>query len=292
MDRLKAFFTTYRRRLIQVTAAVAYNLNLKGFVTGTISKSPTKAVCVPGLNCYSCPGAVGACPLGSLQAALGGIPNKLPLYVVGTLLLFGIFLGRAICAFLCPLGFIQELLYKIPTKKLKKSKWTRRLSALKYILLAVFVIALPLWYLVSTGVASPAFCKFICPAGTLEGGVPLLLLNPDLREAAGGLFVWKLILLAAFLISSVFVYRPFCRFICPLGAIYSFFNRAAVFGVRVEQSRCIDCGRCVAHCEMDVKRVNDRECIRCGSCKSVCPVNAIVSRGVPRKGTEGGQKQA
>ncbi len=271
---------------------MAYNLNLKGFVTGTISKSPTKAVCVPGLNCYSCPGAVGACPLGSLQAALGGIPNKLPLYVVGTLLLFGIFLGRAICAFLCPLGFIQELLYKIPTKKLKKSKWTRRLSALKYILLAVFVIALPLWYLVSTGVASPAFCKFICPAGTLEGGVPLLLLNPDLREAAGGLFVWKLILLAAFLISSVFVYRPFCRFICPLGAIYSFFNRAAVFGVRVEQSRCIDCGRCVAHCEMDVKRVNDRECIRCGSCKSVCPVNAIVSRGVPRKGTEGGQKQA
>lgn len=283
MGKIKHFVQTYRRRLIQVTAAVAYNLNWKGFATGTISKSATKSICVPGLNCYSCPGAIGACPLGTLQAALNGLPNKLPLYAMGTLLLFGIFLGRAICAFLCPIGLVQELLYKIPTKKLKKSRFTRGLSWLKYGILAVFVIAIPIWYLIATGVSTPGFCKFICPAGTLEGGVPLVLLNEGMRQAAGGLFVWKLILLGAFLISSVFIYRPFCRFICPLGAIYSFFNRVAVFGVRVDQARCIGCNRCVKQCKLDVKEINDRECIRCGECKAVCPVNAIVTRGLPRK---------
>lgn len=262
---------------MQLVSALVYNLNLSGYFTGSISKSATKAVCVPGLNCYSCPGAVGACPLGSLQAALNNIRFKLPLYVVGTLLIFGVLFGRAICAFLCPFGLVQELLYKIPTKKIKKSRFTRALSGLKYVVLAVFVIALPLLFLARDGVSSPAFCKYICPAGTLGAGIPLVLSNSAIGASAGSMFIWKVAVLAVVLAASVFIFRPFCRFICPLGAIYSFFNRVSVLGVKVDRAKCTRCNACVRFCKLDVKHINDRECIRCGECAAVCPENAVIT---------------
>ena len=79
------------------------------FLKGTIYQGNSKKFCAPGLNCYSCPGAVAACPLGALQASLNSFPTALPLYMLGILLLFGALLGRAVCAFLCPFGLIQEL---------------------------------------------------------------------------------------------------------------------------------------------------------------------------------------
>jgi polyferredoxin len=264
---------------VQLFSAVLFNLNLKGFFAGTIFLGDTKMICVPSLNCYSCPGAVGACPLGSLQSALGEMKfGKLPLYIVGTLIVFGILFGRAICAFLCPFGLIQELLHKIPLPKLRKSKWTRRLSYSKYVILAIFVVALPLYFIFSDGIMVPAFCKYICPAGTLEGGIPLVLLNSRLQGIIGALFNWKIMVLAIIVIASAFIYRFFCRFICPLGAIYSFFNKFAMFGVDVDKEKCVGCGRCVKFCKMDVKRVNDHECIRCGECRQVCARGAIISR--------------
>ena len=264
-----------KRRWIQLISALIYNLNFKGFAQGSIYQGKTKGICVPGLNCYSCPGAVGACPLGSLQAAIANPNGKLPFYVTGTLLLFGALFGRMICSFLCPIGLLQELLYKIPGRKLKKNSVTRKLSAVKYVFLAVFVIAFPYVLYLTTGLGSPAFCKYICPAGSLEAGIPLVIMNEGLRSIIGFLFSWKMSLLALFLLTSVFVYRPFCRFVCPLGAIYSFFNRIAVFGVRVDADVCTGCSACVRFCKMDVKEVNDRECIRCGECIDVCPVRAI-----------------
>ena len=94
--------------MIQLITAVLYNCNITGFAKGTIYQGDVKGLCVPGLNCYSCPGAVGACPLGSLQSALVSSKYKLPYYMLGVLLLFGIFFGRVICGFLCPFGFLQE----------------------------------------------------------------------------------------------------------------------------------------------------------------------------------------
>ena len=129
----------FRRKCIQLASALLYNANFAGFASGTIYKGDPKGVCVPGLNCYSCPGAVAACPLGSLQNALSAMPNKLPLYILGILMLLGLTLGRLICGFLCPFGLIQELLHRIPGKKLKKGRWSRKLSWLKYAVLAVFV---------------------------------------------------------------------------------------------------------------------------------------------------------
>ena len=129
-----------KRRLIQLCAALLYNLNLKGFAEASIYKGKSKGLCVPGLNCYSCPGAVGSCPLGTLQNALSAMDRKLPFYILGVLLLFGVTMGRTICGFLCPFGLVQELLYKIPVPKIKKNRVTQELSKVKYVILAVFVV--------------------------------------------------------------------------------------------------------------------------------------------------------
>ena len=208
---------------MQVISAVLYNANIGGFASGTLYRGATKNVCVPGLNCYSCPGSVGACPLGSLQVALGTFPTAIPYYVIGFLLLFGALFGRVICSFACPFGLIQELLYKIPTPKLKKSGFTRALSGLKYVILGIFVIALPFYYLMKNGVVSPAFCKFVCPVGILEGALPLMTADHSLFEMAGLLFIWKVIMLLAGVVSAGVGYRPFCRLLFPPGALYFFF---------------------------------------------------------------------
>ena len=149
LSKIKSFFIKIKpskRKIIQVYSALLFNANIKGFVTGEIFKGDSKIVCAPGLNCYSCPGAVGACPLGSLQNALAASKTKYPTYVIGIILLYSIILGRTICGFLCPLGLLQELLYKIKSPKLKKSRVTRILSYFKYVLLAVLVIGIPLIY--------------------------------------------------------------------------------------------------------------------------------------------------
>ncbi len=258
-----------RRRYTQLIAAVLYNCNIKGFMTGSIYKGPIKGFCAPGINCYSCPGAVTSCPLGSLQTGLLSSKYKVPYYVLGTIILMGLFLGRFICGFLCPFGLFQELIYKIPTKKIKKNKVTRIMSCLKYIILAVFVIIIPLVKLV------PGFCKYICPAGTLEAGIPLVISEPRLRGLVGFLFSWKIFILVVILFICTFCYRSFCRFICPLGAIYSFFAPVAVVGVKVDTGKCINCDKCVENCLMDVRKVGDRECIHCGECIHHCPVEAI-----------------
>lgn len=268
------------RRLVQLYAALLYNANLKGFIEGEINQTAQKAVCVPGFNCYSCPGAIGACPLGSLQNALTDAKHTAPWYMLGILLLFGVTLGRTICGWLCPLGLIQELLHKIPTPKIRKNKVTRALSYLKYVILAVFVLAIPLWYGARHGVAMPGFCKYICPAGTLEGAFGLLSnpVNDGEFARLGILFTRKFVILLILGAACIFCYRAFCRFICPLGAIYGLFNRFALTGVKVNPDRCNGCGACVRSCKMDVRHVGDHECISCGKCIDACNQGAIAMK--------------
>lgn len=264
-----------KRRIIQVYAALLYNANLKGFVNGQIYLGATKNLCVPGLNCYSCPGAIAACPLGSLQNALSASKTRTPAYIFGIIILFGLLLGRTICGFLCPVGLGQELLYKIKTPKVKKSKVTRIFSYFKYVVLIALVVILPLVF------AVPGFCEYICPAGTLEGGVGLLSnsANEGLLSVLGPLFTWKFMLLIAIVVASVFFFRFFCRFLCPLGALYGFFSKLALLGVKLDKNKCTDCGLCIGVCKMDVKKVGDHECIHCGECISVCPAKAISWKG-------------
>lgn len=268
-----------QRRLIQLYAALLYNAHIKGYITGNIYTGATKVLCVPGLNCYSCPGAVGACPLGALQNAVASSRNRTPVYVLGILMLYGLILGRTICGYLCPVGLVQELLHKLPTPKIKKSRITYFLSFFKYVLLVLLVVAVPLWFAFQS-LPLPAFCKFICPAGTLGGAVGLLSHpgNADKFSMLGGLFTWKMIVALLLVGLCVFLYRGFCRFICPLGAFYSLFSKIALIGVRVDCNRCNGCGKCVRECPMDIRRVGDHECISCGKCISACPTKAIELR--------------
>ena len=201
------------RHGIQALWALITNSHVTGFVTGKIYTGKLKNACVPGLNCYSCPGAVGACPIGSLQAVIGSWNFKMAYYVVGFLIFIGAMVGR-----------------------------------------------------------------LICPAGTLEGGLPLVLLNKSMRSALGWLYIWKNVILVITIILSILIYRPFCKYICPLGALYSVFNPISLYKYRVDKDKCIKCGKCAKACQMIVDPVensNSPECIRCGRCKKVCPTDAI-----------------
>ena len=262
-----------KRFSIQAASALLQNANLKGFFTGKLYQGPGKQVCVPGLNCYSCPGAVGACPIGSLQSFLSGLKFRFPYYVVGLLIFFGALLGRAICGFLCPMGFFQELLHKIPFPvKRRRFPGDRKLRYLKYGILVLFVVVLPL-----SVKLTPFFCKYLCPSGTLSG-ILLSLHDQMVRAQLGGLFVWKLGILAAIVVGCLILWRPFCKYLCPLGAIYGFFNRFALYRMRLDESKCVRCGACARACRMEVdpsKAPNSAECIRCGDCVKNCPTGAL-----------------
>ena len=269
--------SSFRRHLIQLYAALLYNAHARGFIEGEIYTGSTKAVCLPGLNCYSCPAASFACPLGALQNALASTGNRAPWYMAGILVLFGVILGRTVCGWLCPVGLVQDVLHKIPSVKIRKTRFTRVLSRLKYVILIVFVVLIPLYY-ATKRIPLPAFCKYICPAGTLEGAVGLLShpVNEGLFGLLGILFTRKVLILVLLLTGAVFIYRIFCRFLCPLGAIYSLFNRFSLVGMRVNPDTCTRCGACTTSCQMDVLHVGDTECIQCGECIDHCPQKAIT----------------
>ena len=271
-----------KRRIIQLYAALLTNANLKGFSSGYIYQGNVKNICAPGLNCYSCPAASAACPLGALQNALASTNARLPYYMLGILLLYCIMFGRWICGFLCPFGLIQDLVHKIKTPKVKKSRFTRILSYLKYVILVVFVTIIPLIYsFQAASLPVPAFCKYICPSGVLLGAFGLLSnkVNSDLFQMLGPLFTWKFILLVVFIVGAIFIYRFFCRFFCPLGALYGLFNRISLLGIKLDKPSCVNCGLCVGQCEMDIRHVGDHECISCGKCVNVCPTGAISYKG-------------
>ena len=256
------------------------NSFFEGFKTGKIYGGKWKQLCVPGMNCYSCPGAKGSCPIGALQAVIGSPKFKFSYYVVGFLFFVGALIGRGVCGYLCPFGLMQDLLHKIPfVKKIETFKGDRALRKAKYLILLVFVILLPLFLVDIIGQGAPYFCKLICPVGMMEGGIPLVLMNKSMRGAIGFLYAWKGLILILTIFLSIVIYRPFCKYICPLGAIYSLFNSVSLFRYTLDHQKCIHCGRCKAVCEMQcdpVKNCNDLECIRCGECKNVCPVDAIA----------------
>lgn len=93
--------------------------------------------------------------------------------------MIGVLLGRFICGFLCPFGWLQELLHKIPTKKLSTKK-LKPLTYIKYAVLLFAVILLPMLITNDVDMGDPFFCKYLCPQGVLEGQSLLL---PSIRES-------------------------------------------------------------------------------------------------------------
>lgn len=270
------------RGAVQLATALISNAYLKGFLEGTIYKGDTKAICVPGLNCYACPGALGSCPIGSLQAVLGSRGTYFSWYVGGLIVAFGALLGRLTCGWLCPFGFFQDLLYRVPIpkglRKLRRLPGERYLAMIRHVLLVVMVILLPLFAVDFIGQGSPWFCTWVCPSGTLSG---LLLLagNESLREVVGWLFAWKNLILIVTILLSIIVYRPFCRYLCPLGALYGYFNPIALYRFSIDTEKCTRCEICQQVCKLDIAvfdHPNSSACIRCGDCIKACPHEAIL----------------
>ena len=267
------------RKGVQLGWGLLSNAHVSGFLKGTIYQGPLKNFCVPGMNCYSCPGALGSCPIGALQSLFDGRRRKFAFSVIGYLAALGLLVGRFICGWLCLFGLVQELLYKIPLPKLKvPRKLDRVLRFLKYAVLLVLVFALPFFWRNELGIGEPFFCKYLCPVGTLEGGVPLVLLQEQLRSTVGFLFRWKFAVMALVLLSSVFVHRPFCKYLCPLGAFYALFQKVSILRLALDKEKCVSCGKCEKACPMDVQVTcdpNSTECIRCGACVHACPAGAL-----------------
>ena len=156
MGKILLYLKRRIRLWVQLGVSALTNGYASGFVGGKIFTGPSKAYCVPGLNCYSCPGALGSCPIGALQAVLGSRDYRFAFYLTGFFMMIGAVLGRFVCGWLCPFGLVQDLLYKIPfVKKLKKLPGDRWLKWLKYVLLIGFVILLPLFVVDVIGQGSP-----------------------------------------------------------------------------------------------------------------------------------------
>lgn len=277
MARLLEKIRRIRRLWVQIAIVALSNGYVMGFAKGRIYDGNIKAVCFPGLNCYSCPSALGACPIGSLQSFFNST-DKFSFYIIGFLMFMGTLAGRAACGWACPFGLVQDLLFNIPfVKKYKNLPLHLYLKWLKYLVLILFVVLLPLFWVDELGLSDPWFCKYICPSGTLMGGIPLVALDEGMRAAAGKLFIFKMSVLLIILIGSIVIYRPFCKYICPLGAIYGFFNRIALYRYRIN-SDCQRCGQCQKNCLNDIPvydHPNHSECIRCGKCRTNCKYNAI-----------------
>lgn len=257
------------RRLAQIGSTVLYNANI---ISDIPSKYIGSSLCVPGMNCMYCPAAVTGCPLGMAQRIFSGGLKSIPLGVIACLLLFGLLFGRLVCGWLCPFGLLQDLLDKAPLPKIKKNRWSQRLSYLKYVIGIVFVIALPLLYFYTGNKQVHAFCQNLCPVNALT--MELFTISYGSFSLSTLLHGGGLVLLLV-LFSGLFIFRPYCRFLCPLGAFYGLFHRYALFSVKLDESKCRHCGACMRVCPMDCQKVGDRECISCGACANACKFDAI-----------------
>jgi polyferredoxin len=262
----------YLRFWVQAAATVIANNGLL---------RATKTICWPGLNCWACPTAAFACPIGALQMSMGAWQAKvadhglvaallfLPWYVLGGLLLAGGLGGRLVCGWICPFGWVQDLLGRISPRKLRPPRW---LSYSRYAILVGLVFIVAYW----TG--QPWFCK-LCPQGFLEGGIPQPALDPALRAGIGWLWYTKLAIFLAVVAASIFMLRPFCAMGCPLGAIYAMMQPYSLYRTVFLRDKCTNCEWCVRTCPQGLDPRADIDgalCVSCLECRK-CPARAIVS---------------
>ena len=176
-----------KRRLFQILVAFGQNGFVLGFMNKAIYQGSLKEYCTPTLNCYACPGAIFACPIGTIQhaAIVGG---AIPAYVMGYLAAIGAVVGRMCCGWLCPFGFFQDLLYKVRSVKIAIPK---ALTYAKYLILAGLV------FTASAIFQEPWFSK-LCPDGILIAGIPWSLLDESIRAMLVKMFWIKLAILSLF----------------------------------------------------------------------------------------------
>jgi polyferredoxin len=249
--------------------------------------------CSPVFHCHSCPAALLACPIGVL--ANFSAYHVMPFVALGTLFASGAVFGSFVCGWACPFGFLQDLVARIPTPKLTLPRWT---GVFRYAVLVGLVLVIPWFFGKGTRDPSEAaaaaagneaataesagfsasdlfFCK-VCPAGALEAALP----NTASQIATGQEVTWpnpvKLSILAVVLVSMLFIWRPWCTVLCPLGAIFAVCNKFSLLYLRFHSDRCVGCASCRSACEDGTRageRIDGLRCVRCAECLNCNPVS-------------------
>ena len=200
------------------------------------------------------------CPIGSIQNVTVGLtdPNyAVPYYVIATFVLplaVALFFGRVFCAGVCPLGAIQELVVLKPVEV--PVKLDKALGWLKWVYLGA-----ALYYAVLPAIERDfVICRFDPFVGLFR-----------FTGAA-----WLLMVGGLFLVAGIFIGRPYCRWLCPYGALLSVFSRYAWKSFSITPDRELDCGLCNDACPygaIEERRAVRTDCFACGRCYRSCPVD-------------------
>lgn len=230
-----------------------------------------KWFCNPVLSCHSCALSWFACPIGVFIQHSGC--RIFPFLAVGMVLVLGMLLARVLCGWMCPFGFLQDLLHKIPSPKFKVPGW---MSYIKYLVLIFMVALLPYFF---GGNTAFSFCK-ICPASALQVTLPNLIQSSFGVVTVGNLI--KLGFTASILLLAVFGSRIFCKAFCPIGAMLAPLNLVSYWGMKIPTKNCVSCHMCDKACptqitpsanvleETSANRALD--CVVCYECVDTCPV--------------------
>ncbi len=258
------------RRFYQVLTGILANISAINFFTARLYTGKLKSIPFPIMNCYACPASVFSCPIGTISHFL--VISKIPLLTLGIVAAVSSAFGRWICGWICPFGLIQDLLNKVPSMKFELPHF---FVYLKYLMLIFGVVLLPFLF------KEHYFCM-ICPTGTIEAGIYWVAISSMILNMAGPFFLFKLALGSMFLYGSIFIKRPFCRYVCPLGALFSIFNKLSIIDFSVNRKECIQCNLCKKSCPVNYpiyQDPNSPACLRCLNCVRICPV---VDVNIPR----------
>ena len=235
-----------------------------------------KWICNPVLSCHSCALSWFACPIGVFVHYAGY--HIFPFMAVGMVVLVGALAGRLLCGWVCPFGFLQDMLYKIRSPKVTLPEWTRYV---KYGVLVVTVIAIPFLLGEST---MWSFCRG-CPAAAIQVGLPDWILGGF--GALTPAQVARFGILAAVIGLAIVSLRGFCRMLCPIGAMMAPLNYVSGWAV-APLSPCRGCRQCDSVCPTDVRpsaMINrglppsrQLDCIVCHDCQTVCPEGGAKTR--------------
>ncbi len=189
-------------------------------------------------------------------------------FILTAILLLTLAMKRVFCGYMCPVGTVAEVMRclakKCGIKAVEPAPAVDRvLSLLKYVVLAGV-----LW---GTFAATELIARHGDPCFAMIGS--------GTNEAVP----WTaFVVLGLLVVVSLFVSMPFCRWLCPFGAVLNIFSRVGLTRVHRDAGTCINCGRCSKACPMQIEvaksaSVSEARCLTCGECLLVCPVDKTLT---------------